>query len=154
MQHMRLRDMGIGDEAKVVGYAPSHQSYRSKLLSMGLTKGVVIQVRNIAPLGDPVHISVRDFELSLRRDEADALLLEPVEGEGGRHLRRRRGRGLFGAWGAGRGAGGGKGRKRGTGRGRGSGPGRRGGRGGGSPQGRGGPSGFSGGTVENEETAQ
>lgn len=114
MHRVRLRDMAIGDRALVVGYADTHRSYRSKLLSMGLTKGVVIQVRNIAPLGDPVHIAVRDFELSLRRDEADALLLEPVDGESGG---RRRGRGM------GRGRGLGRGRGPGSGLGRGRGPG-------------------------------
>ncbi len=115
MQHTRLRDMEIGDEATVVGYAPSHRSYRSKLLSMGLTKGVVIRVKNIAPLGDPVHISVRDFELSLRRDEADALLLEPVDGDGAQGGRRHRRRGF----GLGRGPGRGRGMDRSNGTGRG-----------------------------------
>lgn len=77
-----LRFIPPGGRAVIVGYAPTHQSYRSKLLSMGLTKGTAIIVRNVAPLGDPVHISVRDFELSLRADEADALLLQPLD-EGG-----------------------------------------------------------------------
>lgn len=83
----------------IVGYAPTHRSYRSKLLSMGLTRGTVIVVRNIAPFGDPIHISVRDFELSLRGDEADALILERPDEEGPflRHGRGRRGGGWRGA---------------------------------------------------------
>ncbi|TVQ27359.1 MAG: hypothetical protein EA382_03965, partial [Spirochaetaceae bacterium] len=56
-------------------YTATHRGYRSKLLSMGLTRGVRIVVRNRAPLGDPVQVGVRDFELSLRADEAAALRL-------------------------------------------------------------------------------
>ena len=94
MSSFRLKDFEIGDSARIVGFAPAHRSYRSKLLSMGLTKGTIIHIRNIAPLGDPVHISVRDFDLSLRRDEAEALLLEPLDGHEprrgfGRRRRRR-----------------------------------------------------------------
>lgn len=98
MSTYRLKDFEIGDSARIVGFAPAHRSYRTKLLSMGLTKGTIIHIRNIAPLGDPVHLSVRDFDLSLRRDEAEALLLEPVvDGDGEAHGRhRRRGFGRFG----------------------------------------------------------
>lgn len=93
METIRLRDLDIGDSARIVGFEPTHRSYRSKLLSMGLTKNTLITVRNVAPLGDPIHISVRDFDLSLRRDEADALLLVPVEGPGHGHGGRRHGLG-------------------------------------------------------------
>lgn len=70
-----LADLAIGDEAEIVGYTATHRGYRSKLLSMGLTRGTRIVVRNRAPLGDPVQVGVRDFELSLRTDEAAALRL-------------------------------------------------------------------------------
>lgn len=48
---------------------------------MGLTRGTPLVVERIAPLGDPVHVTVRGFGLSLRGDEADALVLEHLEGE-------------------------------------------------------------------------
>ncbi len=73
-----LADLAIGDEAEIVGYTATHRGYRSKLLSMGLTRGIRIVVRNRAPLGDPVQVAVRDFELSLRADEAAALRLVRV----------------------------------------------------------------------------
>jgi ferrous iron transport protein A len=76
----RLRDLSVGSLAKIDHIQDTHRSYRSKLLSMGLTKGTVIWVKNIAPFGDPVLIAVRDFELSLRKDEADAVVLEPIDG--------------------------------------------------------------------------
>ncbi|MFP4510961.1 MAG: ferrous iron transport protein A [Spirochaetaceae bacterium] len=80
MTRCRLRDVPVGGMARVIGIEESHRSYRSRILSMGLTRGTPIFVQRIAPLGDPIHITVRDFELSLRRDEADALVLEPIEG--------------------------------------------------------------------------
>jgi Fe2+ transport system protein FeoA len=76
----QLRDLSVGSLARIDHIKDTHRSYRSKLLSMGLTKGTVIWVKNIAPFGDPVLIAVRDFELSLRKDEAAAVVLEPIEG--------------------------------------------------------------------------
>jgi ferrous iron transport protein A len=88
-----LRDLEIGDEAVVVGYAQSHRSYRSKLLSMGLTRGTPLVIRNKAPLGDPVVVALRDFELTLRADEAAALELRQLATESSG---RRRGQGRSG----------------------------------------------------------
>ena len=46
---------------------------------MGLTKGTVLTLKKIAPLGDPVEVSLRDFDMSLRRAEADILIIRRVE---------------------------------------------------------------------------
>ncbi|MFW6293219.1 MAG: FeoA family protein, partial [Spirochaetota bacterium] len=70
MNEHTLRDVPVGEMARIVAIRPTHRSYRSKLLSMGLTRGTVVRVERVAPLGDPVVISVRGFELSLRKDEA------------------------------------------------------------------------------------
>lgn len=94
-----LRDLEIGDEAVVVGYARTHRGYRSKLLSMGLTRGTALVVRNKAPLGDPVVVGLRDFELTLRADEAAALELRQLATSSPGRGRGRHG----GRWGAGRG---------------------------------------------------
>lgn len=67
-----------GDRARVVGYGGSDKEYRGKLLSMGLTRGTVVQFVKRAPLGDPVEIEVRGFALTLRRAEARILELELV----------------------------------------------------------------------------
>ncbi len=100
MTTCRLRELPIGSIARIQGIRDTHRSYRSKLLSMGLTRGTPILVRNVAPLGDPILVSVRGFDLSLRRDEADALILEPLDGEpeehGFRPQRRRRRHGRHG----------------------------------------------------------
>lgn len=73
-----LRDLAAGDQAKIVDYDRHHTAYRKKLLSMGLTPGTEFTVIRFAPLGDPVEIRVRGFALSLRKDEATALLVEKI----------------------------------------------------------------------------
>ena len=74
-----LADLQVGNQATVVGYDKSNIVYRRKLLAMGLTKGTDFTVNRVAPLGDPIEIAVRGFHLSLRRDEATALLVKEVE---------------------------------------------------------------------------
>ena len=71
-----LQDIMVGETASVSGYAGGGRAYREKLLAMGLTRGTKIKVERIAPMGDPVEILVRGFALSLRKDEAAALLME------------------------------------------------------------------------------
>ncbi len=71
--HMKIRELGIGEEAEIVGYESATKQYRSKLLAMGLTKGTTVTLTKIAPLGDPVELHVRGFKLSLRKDEAGML---------------------------------------------------------------------------------
>ncbi len=85
-----LKELAVGDSAVIAGYRATHRGYRSKLLSMGLTRGTPLVVRNRAPLGDPVVIGVRDFELTLRADEAEGLLLNEVTRTQGQGRRRRR----------------------------------------------------------------
>jgi ferrous iron transport protein A len=73
---LSISDLDVGEAAVIVGYRGGGSSYRSKLLSMGLTRGTKIRLTKVAPMGDPVEIDVRDFSLSLRKDEARVLLLE------------------------------------------------------------------------------
>lgn len=73
---LQITDLAPGDKAVIRGYRESDGKYRRKLLSMGLTKGTEIELLKIAPLGDPVEISLRGFNLSLRKGEADILELE------------------------------------------------------------------------------
>jgi ferrous iron transport protein A len=73
---MTLRDMRVGDLARVAGFDAGGRGYRKKLLAMGLTPGTELSVTRVAPLGDPVEIQVRGFRLSLRKDEAAAVRVE------------------------------------------------------------------------------
>lgn len=72
----RLKEMAVGDVGRVVGFGEGSKAYRKKLLSMGLTPGVEFSVTRYAPMGDPVEIKVRGFSLSLRKAEAEAVLIE------------------------------------------------------------------------------
>ncbi len=75
---VKLRDLKVGQSAVIIGYERSDAAYRSKLLAMGLTKGSVLKLTKVAPLGDPVKVAVRGYGLSLRKAEADALIVEGV----------------------------------------------------------------------------
>ncbi|MDO4363348.1 MAG: FeoA family protein [Clostridia bacterium] len=68
-----LKDVKIGETVKVVRIH-GEGALKRRIMDMGITKGVEIYVRKAAPLGDPVEITVRDYELSLRK--ADAKLIE------------------------------------------------------------------------------
>ena len=75
---MKIKDLSIGEKAKIDGFEKGSKSYREKLLSMGLTRGTIIKLVKFAPLGDPVDIEVRGFNLSLRKEEAKILILKEV----------------------------------------------------------------------------
>ena len=76
-----LREMPVGTIGRVLGYDKTRGGYKGKLLSMGLTPKTHFTVIRVAPLGDPVEIEVRGFNLSLRKQEADALIVEAVAAE-------------------------------------------------------------------------
>lgn len=59
-----------GDKAVVVGFLHGDETYRKKLLAMGVTPGTPFEVVRIAPFGDPVEILIRGYLVSLRREEA------------------------------------------------------------------------------------
>lgn len=71
----KIENMKQGDSAVITGYAQGSQNYRTKLLTMGLTKGCSIKLLKVAPLGDPVELEIRGYSLSLRKKEADVLIL-------------------------------------------------------------------------------
>jgi len=74
---MTISQLKVGQTATIIGYTKGGDTvYRNKLLSMGLTKGTRITITKTAPFGDPVEIQVRDFKLSLRKTEAEILILE------------------------------------------------------------------------------
>jgi ferrous iron transport protein A len=74
-----LGDMAIGEQGLVSGFKKGNKAYRKKLLAMGLTPGTAFKITRYAPLGDPVEIHVRGFFLTLRKDEAETLLVEKIE---------------------------------------------------------------------------
>jgi Fe2+ transport system protein FeoA len=78
---MQIKELEIGEQAEIVGYESRNPAYRSRLLAMGLTKGTVVKLLKVAPLGDPVEIELRGFNLSLRKDEAQVLRIRRLDDE-------------------------------------------------------------------------
>ena len=70
-----LKELRPGQRAKVVKLH-GEGALRRRIMDMGITKGVEIYVRNVAPLGDPFELTVRGYELSLRKDDAAMVEVE------------------------------------------------------------------------------
>lgn len=73
---MQFNQLQTGDHARVRGFKGVSESYRNRLMSLGLTPGTPFLVQHRAPLGDPVAILVRGFRLSLRSHEAEGMVVE------------------------------------------------------------------------------
>ena len=70
-----LKDLKPGETAKVAkidGKGP----VKRRLMDMGVTRGTEILIRKVAPLGDPIEVNVRGYELSFRKAEAESIILE------------------------------------------------------------------------------
>ncbi len=70
-----LRDMKVKQTCKVVKLH-GEGAVKRRIMDMGITKGVEIYVRKVAPLGDPVEVTVRGYELSLRKADAEMVEVE------------------------------------------------------------------------------
>lgn len=70
-----LRDAKVG-ETVVVEKIQGSGAVKRRIMDMGITKGVEIYIRKIAPLGDPVEVTVRGYELSLRKEDAKMIVLK------------------------------------------------------------------------------
>ena len=70
-----LRQAKIGETVKIVKLH-GEGAIKRRIMDMGLTKGVEVYVRKVAPLGDPIEITVRGYELSLRKADAEMIEVE------------------------------------------------------------------------------
>lgn len=70
-----LRQVKIGETVKVVKLH-GEGAIKRRIMDMGLTKGTEVYVRKVAPLGDPIEVTVRGYELSLRKADADMIEVE------------------------------------------------------------------------------
>ena len=70
-----LRNVPVGSTAKVVKIH-GEGAVKRRIMDMGITRGVEIYVRKLAPLGDPIEITVRGYELSLRKADAESIEVE------------------------------------------------------------------------------
>ncbi|MBR3619905.1 MAG: ferrous iron transport protein A [Clostridia bacterium] len=67
-----LRDVKIGETVKVVKLH-GEGAVKRRIMDMGITKGIDVYVRKVAPLGDPIEVTVRNYELSLRKADAEMI---------------------------------------------------------------------------------
>lgn len=72
---MTLKEVKIGDTC-TVKRIHGEGALKRRIMDMGITKGVEIYVRKVAPLGDPVEITVRGYELSIRKGDAELIEVE------------------------------------------------------------------------------
>ncbi|MBQ6471941.1 MAG: ferrous iron transport protein A [Victivallales bacterium] len=72
---MTLKEAQIGQTVKVVRLQCTG-ALKRRIMDMGLTKGTEVTIRKVAPLGDPLELTVRGYELSIRKDEAEAIEVE------------------------------------------------------------------------------
>ena len=70
-----LRDVPVGSSAKVVKIH-GEGAVKRRIMDMGITKGVEIYVRKVAPLGDPMELNIRNYELSVRKGDAEMIEVE------------------------------------------------------------------------------
>ncbi|MBQ4506716.1 MAG: ferrous iron transport protein A [Firmicutes bacterium] len=74
---MTLRDMNVGETCKVK-HLHGEGAVKRRIMDMGITKGVEIYIRKLAPLGDPIEVTVRGYELSIRKADADMVEVEAL----------------------------------------------------------------------------
>lgn len=70
-----LREAKIGDSVKAVRLH-GEGAVKRRIMDMGITRGVEVYIRKVAPLGDPVEVTVRGYELSLRKADAEMIEIE------------------------------------------------------------------------------
>ncbi len=70
-----LKDVRIGESARVIKLH-GEGALRRRIMDMGVTRGVEISVRRVAPFGDPIEVTVRGYELSLRKADAEMIEVE------------------------------------------------------------------------------
>ena len=70
-----LKQVNIGDTVKVVKLH-GEGAVKRRIMDMGITKGIELTVRKVAPLGDPIQVTVRGYELSIRKADAEMIEVE------------------------------------------------------------------------------
>lgn len=72
-----LKESKVGDTVRVVKLH-GEGAVKRRIMDMGLTKGADVQIRKVAPLGDPIEVTVRGYELSIRKADAEMIEIESV----------------------------------------------------------------------------
>lgn len=72
-----LKEAKVGDTVRVVKLHGGG-AVKRRIMDMGMTKGVEVQIRRVAPLGDPIEVTVRGYELSIRKADAEMIEVESI----------------------------------------------------------------------------
>lgn len=75
----KLSELKVGQEGKLISFFNENKALRRRLLDMGLTKGVIIDIKMISPLGDPISIGLRGYQLCLRKEDMANILVTVVK---------------------------------------------------------------------------
>ena len=73
-----LSELKVGQRAKVLKLNEENKAIRRHLLDMGITRGVEITIKKVAPMGDPIDLQLRDYELCLRKEDLSKIEVEVI----------------------------------------------------------------------------
>jgi ferrous iron transport protein A len=76
---MKLDELKVGQKAKVIKLDVENKEIRRHLLDMGITRGVEVKIKKITPMGDPIDIELRDYELCIRKADLNKIEVEVVK---------------------------------------------------------------------------
>ena len=76
---MYLSELKVGQRARVEKLEVQNKEVRRHLLDMGLTRGVVVEIKKIAPMGDPIDIKIRDYELCISKENLRQIKVEVIK---------------------------------------------------------------------------
>lgn len=75
---MKLSNLKVGQSAKILKLDIENKEIRRHLLDMGLTRGTIVTVKKIAPMGDPIDLELRDYELCISKSDLDMIDAEVI----------------------------------------------------------------------------
>lgn len=76
---MKLDELKVGEKARVLKLDVENKEIRRHLLDMGITRGVEVIVKKVAPMGDPVDIELRDYQLCIRKSDLNKIEVEVIK---------------------------------------------------------------------------
>lgn len=76
---MNLSELNVGQKAKVLKLNIENKQIKRHLLDMGITRGVLVKIKKIAPMGDPIDLELRDYELCIRKADLTQIEVEVVK---------------------------------------------------------------------------
>lgn len=76
---MKLSSLKVGQEAKIIKLDVKNKEIRRHLLDMGLTRGVIVKIKKIAPMGDPIDLELRGYELCVGKEDLNKIEVEVIK---------------------------------------------------------------------------